>query len=98
MIDRSRPTGAAAGSVLGTRLAITRFGTKAVVTAGLVSLATSFAWISAVTPNTPYTTVAMQMVLLGGGLGLTTAGVCVEGTFSALMLLPARPDTATREQ
>ncbi len=63
----------AAGSVLGTRLAITRFGTKAVVTAGLVSLAASFAWISAITPNTPYTRVAMQMVLLGGGLGLTTA-------------------------
>lgn len=63
----------AVGSVLGTRLAVTRVGTKVVVFVGLMMLASSFAWIAASDLGITYPTMAMQMVLLGGGLGLTTA-------------------------
>ena len=63
----------AVGSVLGTRLAVTRLGTKAVVCTGLLLLTAAFAWVSTVDVDVPYLHVAAQMVLLGGGLGLTTA-------------------------
>src|SRR6201999_3936655 len=63
----------AIGSVLGTRLAVTRIGTKAVVFVGLLMLAAAFAWVATVDIDVPYVQVAAQMVLLGGGLGLTTA-------------------------
>jgi EmrB/QacA subfamily drug resistance transporter len=62
----------AAGSVLGTRLAV-RLGTKALVGAGLGLLAVAYAWISTVSTATSYPEIAAQMVLLGGGLGLTSA-------------------------
>ncbi|HTY27543.1 MAG TPA: MFS transporter, partial [Mycobacterium sp.] len=63
----------AVGSVLGTRLAVTRIGTKVVVFVGLLLLAASFAWIASSDLSVTYPVMAMQMVLLGGGLGLTTA-------------------------
>ena len=63
----------AIGSVLGTRLALTRLGTKAVVFVGLAMMAGSFAWISVIEVNIGYPEMAAQMLLLGGGLGLTTA-------------------------
>lgn len=63
----------AVGSVLGTRLAVTSVGTKAVVFVGLLMLAAAFAWVATVDVDVPYLQVAAQMVLLGGGLGLTTA-------------------------
>ena len=63
----------AVGSVLGTRLAVTRIGTKAVVSVGLLMLAAAFAWVATVAVDVAYLQVAAQMVLLGGGLGLTTA-------------------------
>ncbi len=63
----------AVGSVLGTRLAVTRVGTKAVVFIGLLMLTVAFAWVATVDVDVPYLQVALQMVLLGGGLGLTTA-------------------------
>jgi len=63
----------AAGSILGTRLAVARFGTKAVVAVGMLSLAAAFAWTAGVSASISYWQVAGQMVLLGGGLGLTTA-------------------------
>ena len=63
----------AVGSILGTRLAVTRIGTKVVVFVGLLLLAASFGWIAASDLSVTYPTMAMQMVLLGGGLGLTTA-------------------------
>jgi EmrB/QacA subfamily drug resistance transporter len=63
----------AVGSVLGTRVAVGRAGTKLVVAAGLVMLAAAFAWIATVDPSVHYAEVAAQMVLLGGGLGMTTA-------------------------
>ncbi len=62
----------AAGSVLGTMLAV-RFGTKRVVTAGMTMLAIAFAWISTVGVGTSYGEIALQMVVLGTGLGLTSA-------------------------
>ncbi len=63
----------AAGSVLGSRLAVARFGTKTVVAGGLLSLTAAFAWIGTISPSVPYPVIACQMVLLGGGLGLTSA-------------------------
>ncbi|SPM30592.1 Predicted arabinose efflux permease, MFS family, partial [Mycobacterium terramassiliense] len=63
----------AVGSVLGTRLAVTRIGTKAIVFTGLLLLTTAFAWVATITVDVPYLHVAAAMVLLGGGLGLTTA-------------------------
>lgn len=63
----------AVGSVLGTRLAVTRVGTKLVVFVGLLMLTAAFGWVATVDVDVPYIEVALQMVLLGGGLGLTTA-------------------------
>ncbi len=63
----------AVGSVLGTQLAVSRIGTKAIVFLGLVMMAASFAWISTIDLSVDYSVIAAQMVLLGGGLGLTTA-------------------------
>jgi EmrB/QacA subfamily drug resistance transporter len=59
-------------SILGTSLAV-RAGTKVVVAGGLVSLAVGLAWVSSVTADTSYLTIAGQMVLLGAGIGLTSA-------------------------
>ena len=62
----------AVASVLGARAA-GELGTKTVVAGGLASMAAGFAWTAAVGANTGYTEIAAQMVLLGGGLGLTSA-------------------------
>ena len=62
----------AAGSLVGTRLAI-RIGTKLVVTTGLIMLGSAFLWISTASTATPYSEIIGQMVILGGGLGLTSA-------------------------
>ncbi|MCW3844600.1 MFS transporter [Micromonospora yasonensis] len=62
----------AGGSVLGTRLAV-RVGTRRVVAAGLLLLGLAYAWISTLSSTTGYPEIAAQMVLLGGGLGLTSA-------------------------
>ncbi|KAA0111826.1 MFS transporter [Mycolicibacterium sp. P1-5] len=63
----------AVGSIIGTRLAVTRIGTKVVVFVGLLLLAASFGWIAGSDLAVTYPTMAAQMVLLGSGLGLTTA-------------------------
>ena len=63
----------AVGSVLGTRIAVTRIGTKVVVFIGLLMLTAAFAWVAVIDVDVPYLQVAGQMILLGGGLGLTTA-------------------------
>jgi hypothetical protein len=66
-------TSVAIASVLGTKLAV-RFGTKLVVSSGLVAVAGFYAWVSSVlTPATDYGTIAAQMVLVGVGMGLTSA-------------------------
>jgi EmrB/QacA subfamily drug resistance transporter len=62
----------ALASVLGPRM-VERVGTTAVVAAGLIVFAAGLGWASTVDAATPYSEIAMQMVLLGGGLGLTTA-------------------------
>ena len=61
----------AVSSVAGSALAV-RLGNKAVVAIGLTSLASSFAWIGISPAAEPYGRIAMQMVLMGLGLGLTS--------------------------
>ncbi|MDT2007088.1 DHA2 family efflux MFS transporter permease subunit [Rhodococcus opacus] len=60
------------GSIVGPRL-VARVGTTSVVAPGLVVFATGLAWSSTVDAATSYPQIAAQMVLLGAGLGLTTA-------------------------
>jgi EmrB/QacA subfamily drug resistance transporter len=61
------------GSVAGTQLAV-RAGTKLIVTAGLVAMAGFYGWVAAVTTGTiSYGIIAVQMVLYGLGMGLTSA-------------------------
>jgi EmrB/QacA subfamily drug resistance transporter len=74
----------AVGSVLGARLA-GRIGTRAVVVTGLVLFGAAFAWIAVSATGEPYLQIAVQMVLMGGGLGLTSA----PATESILSVLPA---------
>ncbi|MBM9506892.1 DHA2 family efflux MFS transporter permease subunit [Streptomyces sp. KK5PA1] len=63
----------AVGSTLGTRLAV-RVGTKAIVTAGLALQAGFYFWVaSAISPTLHYGVIAVQMVLYGLGMGLTSA-------------------------
>ena len=59
-------------SVVGTGLAV-RTGTKLVVAGGLLSLAAGLAWTSSASATTGYLTIAGQMVLIGSGIGLTSA-------------------------
>jgi EmrB/QacA subfamily drug resistance transporter len=66
-------TSVGVASVIGTRLAV-RFGTKLVVTAGLLMVTAFYVWVAAiVAPGTGYLTIALQMVLYGIGMGLTSA-------------------------
>jgi len=63
----------AVGSVVGTRLAV-RFGTKAIVTIGLLAQGIFYLWVwSVISTTTSYDIIAMQMVLYGLGMGLTSA-------------------------
>ncbi|KAA1250099.1 MFS transporter [Mycobacterium simiae] len=62
----------AVASILGPRL-VERVGTTAVVATGLTVFAIGLAWASTLDAATPYRDIAMQMLLLGGGLGMTTA-------------------------
>ena len=60
-------------SVLGTKLAV-RFGTKAVVTAGLLLTTVFYVWVATViSARTGYGTIAAQMVVYGVGMGFTSA-------------------------
>src|SRR5215475_10224922 len=62
-----------AGSVAGTQLAV-RAGTKLIVGTGLVAMAVFYAWVAATTSTTlSYGVIAVQMVLYGLGMGLTSA-------------------------
>jgi EmrB/QacA subfamily drug resistance transporter len=65
-------TSVAVTSILGTKLAV-RFGTKLVVTSGLVAVACFYAWVSTASATTGYGTIALQMVILGTGMGFTSA-------------------------
>jgi EmrB/QacA subfamily drug resistance transporter len=73
----------AVGSVFGARIA-GRVGTRIVVSTGLVLLGLSFAWIAVSALGESYLQIAAQMVLMGAGLGLTSA----PATESILSVLP----------
>jgi EmrB/QacA subfamily drug resistance transporter len=60
------------GSVVGTKLAV-RFSTKLVVAAGLLMMAAFYAWVSTSNANLHYSTIAIQMVIFGTGMGFTSA-------------------------
>jgi predicted MFS family arabinose efflux permease len=61
------------GSVIGTQLAV-RAGTKLIVTIGLVATALFYGWVAATTTATlSYRIIAVQMVVYGLGMGLTSA-------------------------
>jgi EmrB/QacA subfamily drug resistance transporter len=62
----------AISSILGTRLAL-RIGTKLVVAAGLSSMAAFYLWVTTTSASTSYATIAAQMIVLGTGMGLTSA-------------------------
>ncbi|MDQ6839295.1 MAG: MFS transporter, partial [Actinomycetota bacterium] len=62
----------AVASVVGTRLAV-RAGNKVVVVSGLLLLTLAFAWISQAGASLSYDVIAAQMVLIGAGMGLTSA-------------------------
>ncbi len=59
-------------SVFGTKLAV-RFGTKLVVTGGLLAVTGFYAWVATASASTRYSTIAIQMVLYGIGMGFTSA-------------------------
>jgi EmrB/QacA subfamily drug resistance transporter len=61
-----------AASIIGTKLAV-RVGNKAVVSAGLASMGIAFLWISTASVATPYLELALQMIVLGVGMGFTSA-------------------------
>jgi EmrB/QacA subfamily drug resistance transporter len=62
----------AISSILGARLAV-RIGTKLVVASGLLSMAAFYLWVTSTSASTGYGTIAAQMVVLGTGMGLTSA-------------------------
>lgn len=62
----------ATSSLLGTKLAVA-IGTRSVVATGLVFLGSAFVWISRVDIATSYPEIVGQMILLGVGLGLSSA-------------------------
>jgi EmrB/QacA subfamily drug resistance transporter len=70
-------------SVAGARLA-GRLGTRAIVVSGLLLFGSAFLWISQAGAATPYGVIVVQMVMMGTGLGLTSA----PATESILSVLP----------
>jgi EmrB/QacA subfamily drug resistance transporter len=62
----------AIASIVGARVAV-RLGTKLVVASGLVSMAAFYLWVATTSAATGYGTIAAQMVVLGTGMGLTSA-------------------------
>lgn len=70
-------------SVLGARLA-GRVGTRQVVSTGLVLFGGAFFWIAQASTTIPYAVIVVQMLLMGTGLGLTSA----PATESIMSVLP----------
>jgi hypothetical protein len=62
----------AISSIVGARLAV-RIGTKLVVASGLFLMAGFYVWVTTASARTGYGTIAAQMVVLGTGMGLTSA-------------------------
>ena len=65
-------TAIALASVLGPSV-VQRVGTTRVVASGLALMAIGFAWVATASAVTPYSEIVGQMILLGAGLGFTTA-------------------------
>ncbi|MCU0259974.1 MAG: MFS transporter, partial [Ilumatobacteraceae bacterium] len=65
-------TAIALAAVLAPRL-VERIGTTRVVAGGLALMAIGFAWVSTASASTPYLEIVGQMIVLGVGLGCTTA-------------------------
>jgi EmrB/QacA subfamily drug resistance transporter len=59
-------------SVVGAKLAV-RLGTKVIVGTGLLATAAFYLWATTTSLTTGYGTIALQMVVLGTGMGLTSA-------------------------
>jgi EmrB/QacA subfamily drug resistance transporter len=59
-------------SVLGARLA-SRLGTRVIVSCGLLLFGAAFLWISQTAITTSYNIVVVQMLMMGTGLGMTSA-------------------------
>ena len=62
----------AISSILGARVAV-RLGTKLIVASGLVLMAAFYVWVTTTSASTSYLTIAIQMIVLGTGMGLTSA-------------------------
>jgi EmrB/QacA subfamily drug resistance transporter len=62
----------AVASVLGTRLSV-RIGNKVIVGTGLALFSSALFWVSTGSQTTSYGVIAVQMVLLGLGMGFTSA-------------------------
>jgi EmrB/QacA subfamily drug resistance transporter len=62
----------AISSIVGAKLAV-RLGTKLVVATGLFAMAGFYLWTTTTNTGTGYLTIAAQMVILGTGIGLTSA-------------------------
>jgi EmrB/QacA subfamily drug resistance transporter len=62
----------AVASVVGSRLAL-RIGTKVIVSSGLMLMAVFYLWVTDASDATSYLTIAVQMVILGTGMGLASA-------------------------
>ena len=62
----------AIASILGPRI-VEWIGTTIVVAGGLAIFGAGLGWAATASASTPYLEIAIQMVLLGAGLGLTTA-------------------------
>lgn len=62
----------AVAAMVGPRV-VERVGSTVVVGGGLATFAAGLGWAATVSASTSYVEIACQMVLLGGGLGLTTA-------------------------
>jgi EmrB/QacA subfamily drug resistance transporter len=61
-----------AASVIGVKLAV-RFGTKLVVAGGLLMMTLFYIWVSGANATLAYWIIALQMILFGAGMGLTSA-------------------------
>jgi EmrB/QacA subfamily drug resistance transporter len=62
----------ALASILGAKLAV-RVGTKLIVASGLLAMGAFYLWVTTTSATTGYGTIAAQMVVLGTGMGLTSA-------------------------
>jgi EmrB/QacA subfamily drug resistance transporter len=65
-------TAVAVASVVGTKLAV-RVGNKVIVAVGLLSFSAGLLWTGTVSTTTSYATIVGQMLLLGAGMGMTSA-------------------------